>query len=183
MFEETKYNNKMSKTYDVFQQELASLRTGRANASMLDIVKVDVYGQKMPVNQLGSINTPEPRTINIQVWDINNVPLIDTAIKKSELGLNPQIDGQLIRLPVPDLSEDRRSEIKKIIKSMGEKCKVSIRNIRREANDELKKLLKDKEISEDDLKIKERIIQEYTDNQIKIIDERVSVKEKDIMTI
>ena len=173
----------MSKTYDVFQQELASLRTGRANASMLDIVKVDVYGQKMPVNQLGSINTPEPRTINIQVWDINNVPLIDTAIKKSELGLNPQIDGQLIRLPVPDLSEERRSEIKKIIKSMGEKCKVSIRNIRREANDELKKLLKDKQISEDDLKIKERIIQEYTDNQIKIIDERVSVKEKDIMTI
>ena len=183
MFEQTKYNNKMSKTYDVFQQELASLRTGRANASMLDIVKVDVYGQKMPVNQLGSINTPEPRTINIQVWDINNVPLIDTAIKKSELGLNPQIDGQLIRLPVPDLSEERRSEIKKIIKTMGEKCKVSIRNIRREANDELKKLLKDKEISEDDLKIKERIIQEYTDNQIKIIDERVSVKEKDIMTI
>ena len=183
MFEETKYNNKMSKTYDVFQQELASLRTGRANASMLDIVKVDVYGQKMPVNQLGSINTPEPRTINIQVWDINNVPLIDTAIKKSELGLNPQIDGQLIRLPVPDLSEERRSEIKKIIKSMGEKCKVSIRNIRREANDELKKLLKDKKISEDDLKIKEKIIQEYTDNQIKIIDERVSVKEKDIMTI
>ena len=183
MFEETKYNNKMSKTYDVFQQELASLRTGRANASMLDIVKVDVYGQKIPVNQLGSINTPEPRTINIQVWDINNVPLIDTAIKKSELGLNPQIDGQLIRLPVPDLSEERRSEIKKIIKSMGEKCKVSIRNIRREANDELKKLLKDKKISEDDLKIKEKIIQEYTDNQIKIIDERVSVKEKDIMTI
>ena len=183
MFEEKKYNNKMSKTYDVFQQELASLRTGRANPAMLDLIRIDVYGQKMPVNQLGSINTPEPRTINIQVWDINNVPLIDTAIKKSELGLNPQIDGQLIRLPVPDLSEERRSEIKKIIKTMGEKCKVSIRNIRREANDELKKLLKDKEISEDDLKIKERIIQEYTDNQIKIIDERVSVKEKDIMTI
>ena len=183
MFEETKYNNKMSKTYDVFQQELASLRTGRANASMLDIVKVDVYGQKMPVNQLGSINTPEPRTINIQVWDINNVPLIDTAIKKSELGLNPQIDGQLIRLPVPDLSEERRSEIKKIIKSMGEKCKVSIRNIRREANDELKKLLKSKDISEDDLKKKEKIIQDYTDNQIKNVEERVDLKEKEIMTI
>ena len=183
MFEETKYNNKMSKTYDVFQQELASLRTGRANASMLDIVKVDVYGQKMPINQLGSITTPEPRTINIQVWDVNNVALIDSSIKKSELGLNPQIDGQLIRLPIPDLSEERRSEIKKIIKSMGEKCKVSIRNIRREANDELKKLLKDKEISEDDLKMKEKIIQEYTDNQIRIIDERVSVKEKEIMTI
>tara|TARA_A100001011_G_scaffold324380_1_gene346678 strand:- start:284 stop:835 length:552 start_codon:yes stop_codon:yes gene_type:complete len=183
MFEETKYKNKMSKTYDVFQQELASLRTGRANASMLDIVKVDVYGQKMPINQLGSITTPEPRTINIQVWDVNNVALIDSSIKKSELGLNPQIDGQLIRLPIPDLSEERRSEIKKIIKSMGEKCKVSIRNIRREANDELKKLLKDKEISEDDLKMKEKIIQEYTDNQIRIIDERVSVKEKEIMTI
>ena len=135
MFEETKYNNKMLKTYEVFNQELGSLRTGRANAGMLDIVKVDVYGQKMPINQLGSITTPEPRTINIQVWDTSNVPLIDSAIKKSELGLNPQIDGQLIRLPVPDLSEERRTEIKKIIKSMGEKCKVSIRNIRRESNE------------------------------------------------
>tara|TARA_S200000501_G_C20556691_1_gene626941 strand:- start:301 stop:753 length:453 start_codon:yes stop_codon:yes gene_type:complete len=150
---------------------------------MLDIVKVDVYGQKMPINQLGSITTPEPRSINIQVWDTNNVALIDSAIKKSELGLNPQIDGQLIRLPVPDLSEERRSEMKKIIKSMGEKCKISIRNIRREANDELKKLLKDKNISEDDLKKKEKIIQDYTDDQIKIIDERVAAKENEIMTI
>ena len=183
MFEDSKYNNKMSKTYEVFQVELSSLRTGRANAAMLDIVKVDVYGQKMPINQLGSITTPEPRSINIQVWDTNNVALIDSAIKKSELGLNPQIDGQLIRLPVPDLSEERRSEIKKIIKSMGEKCKVSIRNIRREANDELKKLLKDKEISEDEVKKKEKIIQDYTDNQIKVIDDRVAAKEKEIMTI
>ena len=183
MFEESKYNNKMSKTYEVFQVELSSLRTGRANAAMLDIVKVDVYGQKMPINQLGSITTPEPRSINIQVWDTNNVALIDSAIKKSELGLNPQIDGQLIRLPVPDLSEERRSEIKKIIKSMGEKCKVSIRNIRREANDELKKLLKDKEISEDEVKKKEKIIQDYTDNQIKVIEDRVVTKESEIMTI
>ena len=183
MFEEKKYNSKMSKTYEVFQQDLGSLRTGRANASMLDTVKVDVYGQKMPINQLGSITTPEPRTINIQVWDINNVPLIDSAIKKSELGLNPQIDGQLVRLPVPDLTEERRKEIKKIIKSMGEKCKISIRNIRREANDELKKLLKDKEISEDEVKKNEKIIQDYTDNQIKIIDDRVASKEKEIMTI
>ena len=183
MFEDRKYNIKMSKTYEVFQQELGSLRTGRANANMLDIVKVDVYGQKMPINQLGSITTPEPRSINIQVWDINNVALIDAAIKKSELGLNPQIDGQMIRLPVPDLSEERRNEIKKIIKSMGEKCKVSIRNIRREANDELKKLLKEKSISEDDLKKKEKIIQDYTDNQIKIIENRVVSKEKEIMTI
>jgi len=183
MFEDSKYKSKMLKTYEVFQQELSSLRTGRANANMLDIIKVDVYGQKMPINQLGSITAPEPRSINIQVWDLNNVPLIDLAIKKSELGLNPQIDGQLIRLPVPDLSEERRSEIKKIIKSMGEKCKISIRNIRREANDELKKLLKDKNITEDDLKKKEKIIQDYTDEQIKIIDERVTIKEKEIMTI
>ena len=183
MFEESKYNNKMLKTFEVFQSELSSLRTGRANAGMLDIVKVDVYGQKMPINQLGSITTPEPRSINIQVWDTNNVALIDSAIKKSELGLNPQIDGQLIRLPVPDLSEERRSEIKKIIKSMGEKCKVSIRNIRREANDELKKLLKNKEISEDEVKKKEKIIQDYTDNQIKVIEERVVIKENEIMTI
>ena len=183
MFEESKYNNKMLKTFEVFQSELSSLRTGRANAGMLDIVKVDVYGQKMPINQLGSITTPEPRSINIQVWDTNNVALIDSAIKKSELGLNPQIDGQLIRLPVPDLSEERRSEIKKVIKSMGEKCKVSVRNIRREANDELKKLLKDKEISEDEAKKKEKIIQDYTDSQIKVIDDRVSAKENEIMTI
>ena len=183
MFEKAKYNSKMLKTYEIFQQELSSLRTGRANANMLDIVKVDVYGQKMPINQLGSITTPEPRSINIQVWDTSNVTLIDSAIKKSDLGLNPQIDGQLIRLPVPDLSEERRSEIKKIIKFMGEKCKVSIRNIRREANDELKKLLKEKKISEDDVKKEEKNIQEYTDTQIKEIDDRVSVKEKEIMTI
>ena len=183
MFEETKYNNKMLKTYEVFNQELGSLRTGRANAGMLDIVKVDVYGQKMPINQLGSITTPEPRTINIQVWDTNNVPLIDSSIKKSELGLNPQIDGQLLRLPIPDLNEGRRSELKKIIKSMGEKCKISIRNIRREANDEIKKLLKSKEISEDVEKKSEKNIQTITDENIKIIEERVVSKEKEIMTI
>ena len=183
MFQESKYNDKMSKTYEMFKQELSSLRTGRANSSMLDIVKVEVYGQKMPINQLGSITTPEPRTINIQVWDINNGAMIDAAIKKSDLGLNPQIDGQLIRLPVPNLSEERRTEIKKLIKSMGEKCKISIRNIRREANDELKKLLKDKNISEDEVKKNEKIVQDYTDNQIKVIDDRVALKEKEIMTI
>ena len=156
MFNDSSYKEKMLKTFEVFLQDLSSLRTGRANSNMLDIVKVDVYGQLMPINQLGSITTPEPRTINIQVWDSNNVSLIDSAIKKSELGLNPQIDGQLIRLPVPDLTEERRNEIKKIIKSMGEKCKVSIRNIRREANDELKRLLKSKDISEDDEKKKRK---------------------------
>ena len=183
MFDTNSYKIKMSKTIDVFSKELSSLRTGRANSGMLDLVKVDVYGQKMPINQLGTITTPEPRTINIQVWDLNNVILIDSAIKKSELGLNPQIDGQLIRLPVPDLSEERRTEMKKIVKSMGEKCKVSIRNIRRDGNDELKKMLKSKDISEDEEKKFEKIIQDLTDNNIKLIDEKVSSKEKDIMTI
>ena len=183
MFDENSYKSKMSKTIDVFSKDLSSLRTGRANSNMLDLIKVDVYGQKMPINQLGTITTPEARSINIQVWDINNIPLIDSAIKKSELGLNPQIDGQLIRLPVPDLSEERRVEIKKIVKSMGEKCKVSIRNIRREANDNLKKLLKSKEISEDDEKKFEKVIQDMTDNNIKLIDEKIASKEKEIMTI
>ena len=173
----------MDKTIEVFQKELTSLRTGRANASMLDLVKVDVYGQVMPLNQVSSITTPDARTINIQVWDLNNVPFIDTAIKKSELGLNPQIDGQLIRLPVPDLNEERRTEIKKLIKSMGEKCKISIRNIRREANDDLKSLVKDKEISEDDEKINEKLVQTFTDEHIKTIDNKVEAKEKEIMTI
>ena len=183
MFNENNYLQKMSKTFEVFTKELSSLRTGRANASMLDLVKVDVYGQKMPINQLASITAPEPRTINIQVWDLNNVTLIDSAIKKSELGLNPQIDGQLLRLPIPDLSEERRGEIKKMIKSMGEKSKISVRNIRREANDELKKLLKSKEISEDDEKKFEKKIQTITDNQIKKIDEKVISKETEIMKI
>ena len=183
MSQEKIYNQKMDKTFEVFLKELSSLRTGRANSNMLDLVKVDVYGQKMPINQLGTITTPEPRTINIQVWDLNNVILIDSAIKKSELGLNPQVDGQLIRLPVPDLSEERRNEIKKMIKVMGEKCKVSIRNIRREANDELKKLLKDKDISEDEENKFEKLIQTSTDNHVKKIDEKVESKEKEIMTI
>jgi len=183
MFDEKSYSLKMDKTIEVFSKELSSLRTGRANAGMLDLVKVDVYGQLMPINQIGSITTPEPRMINIQVWDQNNVSLIDAAIKKSELGLNPQIDGQLIRLPVPELNEERRNEIKKLIKSMGEKCKVSIRNIRREANEELKKLLKSKDISEDDEKTFEKNVQNITDKHISIVDEKISIKEKEIMTI
>ena len=183
MFDEKSYNIKMDKAIEVFTKELSSLRTGRANAAMLDLVKVDVYGQQMPINQVGSITTPEPRMINIQVWDANNVPLVDAAIKKSDLGLNPQVDGQLIRLPVPELNEERRVELKKLIKSIGEKCKVSIRNIRRDANDELKKLLKDKEIGEDEEKSSEKSVQIITDNHIKSVDEKVSLKEKEIMTI
>ena len=183
MFEDKTYKNKMLKTIEVFSKELSSLRTGRANSNMLDLIKVDVYGQKMQINQLATITTPEPRTINIQVWDVNNVTMIDSAIKKSELGLNPQIDGQLIRLPIPNLSEERRLEMKKMVKSMGEKCKVSIRNIRRDANEELKKTLKLKDISEDEEKKYGKIIQDYTDNNIKLVDDKVSSKEKEIMTI
>ena len=183
MFDDKSYSLKMDKAIEVFSKELSSLRTGRANASMLDLIKVDVYGQQMPINQIGSITTPEPRMINIQVWDANNVQLVDAAIKKSDLGLNPQIDGQLIRLPVPELNEERRTELKKLIKSIGEKCKVSIRNIRREANEQLKKLLKDKKISEDDEKSFEKDVQTITDNHIKTVDEKVSLKEKEIMTI
>jgi len=183
MFDEKSYSLKMDKAIEVFSKELTSLRTGRANAAMLDLIRVDVYGQQMPINQLGSITTPEARMINIQVWDANNVSLVDSAVKKSDLGLNPQIDGQLIRLPVPELNEERRTELKKIIKSIGEKCKVSIRNIRREANEELKKLLKSKEIGEDEEKSFEKNVQSITDEHIKTVDEKVSLKEKEIMTI
>ena len=183
MFDEKTHSLKMDKTIEVFSKELSSLRTGRANAAMLDLVKVDVYGQQMPINQIASITTPEPRIINIQVWDQNNVNLVDAAIKKSELGLNPQIDGQLVRLPIPELNEERRNELKKMIKSMGEKCKVSIRNIRRDANEELKKLLKSKELSEDQEKVFEKNVQNITDKHIAIVDEKISTKEKEIMTI
>ena len=183
MFDEKSHSLKMDKAINVFSKELSSLRTGRANSALLDLIKVDVYGQLMPINQLGSITTPEPRMINIQVWDQNNVSLIDASIKKSELGLNPQIDGQLIRLPIPELNEERRSELKKLIKTMGEKCKISIRNIRRDANEELKKLLKSKEIGEDEEKSFEKNVQNITDKHISLVDEKVSIKEKEIMTI
>ena len=183
MFDDKSYSLKMDKTIEVFTKELSSLRTGGANAAMLDLVKVDVYGQQMPINQVGSITTPEPRMINIQIWDQNNVALVDAAIRKSELGLNPQIDGQLIRLPIPELNEERRTELTKMIKSTGEKCKVSIRNIRREANEELKKLLKSKEIGEDEEKSFEKNVQTITDNHISIVDEKITSKEKEIMTI
>ena len=183
MFDQKIFDDKMKVTLDRLSKELSSLSTGRANAKMLDLVKVDVYGQKMPINQLATITTPEPRTINIQVWDLNNVTLIDSSIKKSELGLNPQIDSQVIRLPIPSLTEERRNEIKKIISTMGEKYKVAIRTVRREANDQLKNLLKDKKISEDDEKKNEKKIQTITDDHIKTVDDKVSLKEKEIMTI
>jgi len=159
-------NFKMKKAFDVFNHDLASLRTGRANASMLDIIRVDIYGQKMSINQLATVTTPEPRLLTVQVWDQNNVNLIDSAIKKSDLGVNPQIDGQLIRIPIPSLNEERRSELKKVMGGLAEKAKVSVRNIRREANDKLKQDLKDKKTGEDECKKSEKKIQNLTDAQI-----------------
>ena len=176
-------NSKMKKAYEVFSRDLSSLRTGRANTAMLDIIKVEVYGQKMLINQLATISTPEPRLITVQVWDQNNVTLIDAAIKKSNLGINPQIDGQLMRIPIPSLNEERRTELKKIMSGLAEKAKVSIRNIRREANDILKKDLKDKKIGEDESKNLEKQIQNLTDKQILELEKKLSEKEKEIMTV
>ena len=176
-------NSKMKKTFDVFGKDLSSLRTGRANVAMLDIIKVDVYGQNMPINQLATISTPEPRLLTVQVWDQNNVQLIDSAIKKSNLGINPQIDGQLLRIPIPNMTEEKRVELKKIMGDLAEKAKISIRNIRRESNDNLKKDLKDKKISEDELKNFEKKIQNSTDNQILELEKKLKEKEKEIITI
>ena len=176
-------NAKMKKAFDIFTQDLSSLRTGRANISMLDIVKVDVYGQMMAINQLATISTPDPRSLNVQVWDQNNVGLIDAAIKKSNLGVNPQIDGQLLRIPIPSLNEERRQELKKIMGGLAEKAKISIRNIRREANDILKKNLKDKSIGEDEFKNFEKKIQNLTDEQVQELEKKLEIKEKEIMTV
>ena len=175
--------SKMKKAFDIFNQDLSSLRTGRANVHMLDIIKIDVYGQSMAINQLANISTPEPRLLTVQVWDQNNIPLIDAAIKKSNLGINPQIDGQLMRIPIPSLTEERRTELKKVMGELAEKAKISIRNIRREANDSLKKDLKDKKIGEDELKNFEKKIQNSTDKQTSELEKKLEDKEKEIMTI
>jgi len=177
------YELKMEKSYNIYIKDLSSLRTGRANVAMLDIIRVDVYGQKMPINQLATISTPESRLLTVQVWDQNNITLIDSAIKKSDLGINPQVDGSILRIPLPDLTEERRVELKKIIKSLAEKSKISVRNIRREANDKLKQLQKDKKISEDEVKKNEKTIQKITDEQIKQIDLTLERKEKEIMSV
>ena len=175
--------SKMKKAFDIFNTDLGSLRTGRANIAMLDIIKADVYGQKMSINQLATISTPEPRLLTVQVWDQNNVSIIDAAIKKSNLGINPQIDGQLMRIPIPSLNEERRTELKKIMGGLAEKSKVSIRNIRREANDILKKDLKEKTIGEDECKKYEKKIQDLTNNQILELETKLKAKEKEIMTV
>tara|TARA_B100002003_G_C14054663_1_gene507856 strand:+ start:593 stop:1153 length:561 start_codon:yes stop_codon:yes gene_type:complete len=174
---------KMKKAFEIFNTDLSTLRTGRANPSMLDIIKVDVYGQKMSVSQLATISTPEARLINVQVWDQNNVTLIDAAIKKSNLGINPQIDGQLMRIPIPSLNEERRAELKKIMGGLAEKAKVSIRNIRREGNDKLKNDFKGKKIGEDECKNSEKKIQNITDAQILELEKKLKEKEKEIMTV
>ena len=173
----------MEKTISSFNKDLITLRTGRANASMLDKIRVDVYGQQMPINQLATISVPESRLISIQVWDKGNCNLIDSAIQKSDLGINPQVDGQIIRLRIPDLTEERRKELIKILKNMGEKSKVSIRNIRREANDDLKGKLKEKKISEDENSNFEKNIQNITDEFINKIEKIIEDKEKEILQI
>ena len=182
-FNEKSYSSKMDKSIQSLRKDMSTLRTGRANPNMLDTIKIDVYGQLMPIEQLGTISVPEARLISIQVWDKANISLIDSAIQKSELGINPQIDGQIIRLRIPDLTEERRKDLIKILKNMGEKGKISIRNIRREANEELKKKLKDKKISEDENKNFEKNIQKLTDLNIGNIDKMLSDKEKEILQI
>ena len=183
MFDKSLLINRMNKSIDSFKKEISSLRTGRANSAMLDQIKIEVYGQQMPLNQVATITTPEPRTLSIQVWDASNVNTIDAALKKSDLGINPQVDGQIIRIRIPDLTEERRKEMIKTLKSLGEKAKVSIRNIRRDSNEEIKKLLKEKKISEDENKNYEKEIQKTTDDYIKNIDTLLESKEKEIITI
>ena len=183
IFNEDNYSSKMNKSIQSFKKDISTLRTGRANINMLDTIKVDVYGQLMPISQLATISTPESRLISIQVWDKGNVGLIENAIQKSELGINPQLDGQMIRLRIPDLTEERRKDLIKVLKNMGEKGKVSIRNIRREANEELKKNLKEKSISEDENKNYEKNIQKLTDLNIENIEKILSEKEKEISQI
>ena len=182
-FNQNNYSIKMDKSISSFKKDISTLRTGRANTNMLDTIKVDCYGQLMPVEQLGTVSVPEARLISIQVWDKSNVSLIDSAIQKSDLGINPQIDGQIIRLKIPDLTEERRKDLIKVLKNMSEKSKISIRNIRREANEELKKKLKDKNISEDQNKNFEKIIQKITDTSIEKVDQITSDKEKEIIQI
>ena len=182
-FNEKNYSLKMDKSIQSLRKDISTLRTGRANINMLDTIKVDVYGQLMPINQLSTVSVPEARLISIQVWDKGNINLIESAIQKSELGINTQIDGQMIRLRIPDLTEERRKDLIKILKNMGEKGKISIRNIRREANEELKKKLKEKIISEDNSKNFEKNIQKLTDQNIESIEKILSEKEKEIIQI
>ncbi len=174
---------KMGKTIASYKKDISTLRTGRANPAMLDLIRIDVYGQKMPINQLATVTIPEPRTISIQVWDKNNITLVDTEIKKSNLGVNPQVDGQILRIRIPQLTEERRKELTKVLKNLSEKAKVSIRNLRRESNDNIKSLLKEKKIGEDESKILENQVQKSTDENISLIEKILVEKEKEILTL
>ena len=182
-FNKNDVTEKMNKTITSFKKDLGTLRTGRANPAMLDLIRIDVYGQKMPINQIATVTVPEPRTITIQVWDKNNVKLVDSEIQKSNLGVNPQVDGQIVRIHIPQLTEERRKELTKVLKNLGEKAKVSIRNIRRECNDNIKKLLKEKKISEDETSNNEKDVQKSTDENIALIDKILEEKEKEILTL
>ena len=182
-FDKNEISQKMNKTIVSFKKDLGTLRTGRANPAMLDLIRVDVYGQKMPINQLATVTVPEPRTISIQVWDKNNVKLVDSEIQKSNIGVTPQVDGQIIRIHIPQLTEERRKELTKVLKNLGEKAKISIRNIRRECNDNIKQLLKDKKISEDESKKNENEVQKGTDENISLIEKILAEKEKEILTL
>ena len=182
-FNDKNYSIKMEKSIQSLKKDISTLRTGRANINMLDTIKIDVYGQLMPIEQLATVSVPEARLISIQVWDKSNIIPIESAIQKSELGINPQVDGQIIRLRIPDLTEERRKELIKVLKGMGEKGKIAIRNIRREANEELKKKLKEKKISEDNNKNFEKNIQKLTDTNIELVEKLLAEKEKEIIQI
>ena len=182
-FDKNEIIQKMNKSIASFKKDLSTLRTGRANPAMLDLIRVDVYGQKMPINQLATVTVPEARTISIQVWDKNNVKLVDSEIQKSNLGVTPQVDGQIVRIHIPQLTEERRKELTKVLKNLGEKAKISVRNIRRECIDNIKQLLKDKKISEDESKKNENEVQKSTDENISLIEKILGEKEKEILTL
>jgi ribosome recycling factor len=177
------FQSKMQDTIQSLIADLSTIRTGRAHTSMLDLVKVEVYGQKMPINQVGTVSTPESQLITFQVWDAGNIKFVEKALRESDLNINPTVDGQIIRVPVPKLSEERRLELIKIVKNRSEKIKISIRNIRREGMDSLKEYLKNKGISEDDNKKLANDLQKITDKFIEDIDQKISEKEQEIIKV
>ena len=173
---------RMDGALSVMKTEFASLRTGRASSSMLDPITLEVYGQRTPLNQLGSINVPEPRMVTVNVWDKTNVPLVEKAIRESGLGINPQLNGTIIMLPIPELNEERRRELSRLAGQYAESARIAVRNIRRDGMDQIKKAKSDG-ISEDDQKFWEEAVQELTDATIKILDEALESKQAEIMQV
>lgn len=182
-FDKTDIQRRMNGAVEILTKEFAGLRTGRASVSLLDPITVEVYGTRMPINQIGTVNVPEPRLISVQVWDNANVRAVEKAIRESGLGLNPQIEGTTLRLPIPDLNEERRAELSKIAGKYAEAARVSVRNVRRDGMDALKKLEKDGKMPEDEQKKKSEDVQKMTDETIKKIDKLLADKEKEIMTV